>query len=167
MERLGQRLCVFFLFINIMTCMFAQSTNIQVQVNNSSHCDSSDNYAINGISKSKDIGGVDIAAQQQTISFGFLSSRGFAYNGTLPIVNGITLTNYNSCPVTVLLQLYYKTNSGCRPYPRYYDEGEKNLTIVIPAASQPDHSKFVALPSSGTTYVTEIISADMIVRPLQ
>lgn len=161
-----KKACIFFLFVSVVTCMFAQTTNIQVQVNNVSHGDSSTDYTINGISKSKDIGGVDVTAQQRTIEFGFLSG-GFAYNGTLPIVSGVTLTNYNSRPVTVLLQLYYKTNVGRRSYPRFYDERKKILTVVIPAASSPNHSKFVELPSSNSTFVTEIISADMIVRPLQ
>ncbi|MDE6229761.1 MAG: hypothetical protein K2M40_08255 [Muribaculaceae bacterium] len=144
----------------------AQTTNIQIQVNNSS-VNNSEEYTINGIPKSKDIGGVDITAKQSKIEFGFLSTRGFAYNGTLPVVSGITLTNYNSRPVTVILQLNYKTNDGLRPYPRFYNEDEKILTVVIPAFSDVNHSKYVALPSSGNVHITEIISADMIVRALQ
>jgi len=158
-----------FLFILLLCSVLgghAQITNIQVQVNNSSYSDGTSDYTINGISKSKDIGGVDITAQQETIGFGFLSG-GFAYNGTLPVIKGVTLTNYNSHPVTVILQLYYKMNIGRKSYPRYYDEGEKTITVVIPASKDSNHSKFVALPPSGSTYVTEIISADMIVRPLQ
>ncbi|MBD5266838.1 MAG: hypothetical protein HDS41_01430 [Bacteroides sp.] len=143
----------------------AQTTNIQVQVNNNSNGNSYD-YTINGISKSKDIGGVDVTAQQDVIEFGFLSG-GFAYNGTLPVVNGITLTNYNTRPVTVIIQLNYKTNLGRKSYPRFYDEGEKVLTVVIPGSKDPNPSKFIALPPSGSTFVTEIIGADMIVRPLQ
>lgn len=161
-----KRIYTFFLLISTMMCMAAQTTNIQVQVNNGLQNEGTNDYTINGVSKSKDIGGVDITAQQETVEFGFLSG-GFAYNGTLPIVNGVTLTNYNSRPVTVIFQLYYKTNVGRKPYPKYYEEEEKTLTVVIPAAKDPKHSKFVALPSSGSTFVTEIISADMIVRPLQ
>lgn len=143
-----------------------QNTNIQVQVQNNGSNIGSQDYTINGISKSKDIGGVDITAKQTSIEFGFLSSRGFAYNGTLPIVSGITLTNYNSSPVTVILQLNYKTNVGLKPYPRFYDEEEKTMTIVLPSSRESGNSKFIELPPAGSKYVTEIISADMIVRPL-
>lgn len=143
-----------------------QNTNIQVQVQNNGSNIGSQDYTINGISKSKDIGGVDITAKQTSIEFGFLSSRGFAYNGTLPIVSGITLTNYNSSPVTVILQLNYKTNVGLKPYPRFYDEEEKTMTIVLPSYRESGNSKFIELPPAGSKYVTEIISADMIVRPL-
>lgn len=160
-------LITLFILLGCIEFIEGQTTNIQVQVNNnnSSNGDSYD-YTINGISKSKDIGGVDITAQQEIIEFGFLSG-GFAYNGTLPVVNGITLTNYNTRPVTVILQLNYRTNVGRKSYPRFYDEGEKILTVVVPGSKDPNHSKFIALPPSGSTFVTEIIGADMIVRPLQ
>ncbi|MDE5785634.1 MAG: hypothetical protein K2H98_03790 [Duncaniella sp.] len=165
MSRIIRSLFLFFVASFCMEGVVAQTTNIQVQVNNNSNGDSND-YTINGISKSKDIGGVDVTAQQDVIEFGFLSG-GFAYNGTLPVVNGITLTNYNTRPVTVIIQLNYKTNLGRKSYPRFYDEGEKVLTVVIPGSKDPNHSKFIALPPSGSTFVTEIIGADMIVRPLQ
>lgn len=152
------------IFVFMAIYMVAQTTNIQVHVNNSNG-DGSKDYTINGISKSKDIGGVDVTAKQTTIEFGFLS-RGFAYNGTLPVVYGLTLTNYNSRPVTVILYVDYKTNFGRKPYPRYFDQLDKTLTVVVPAG-KTNNSKFVSLPASGNTYVTEIVSVDMIVRPLQ
>lgn len=161
-----KKIFVLILFIGVVDCLFAQTTNIQIQVNNGSCGNGASEYTINGISKSKDIGGVDITAQQEMIEFGFLAG-GFAYNGTLPIINGVTLTNYNSRPVTVILQLYYKTNIGRKPYPKYYEEEAKILTVVIPGANDPNHSKYIALPPSGMNFVTEIASADMIVRPLQ
>ncbi len=161
-----KKIFVLILFIGVVDSLFAQTTNIQVQVNNGSYSSGSSEYTINGIPKSQDIGGVDITAQQETIEFGFLAG-GFAYNGMLPIINGVTLTNYNSRPVTVILQLHYKANIGRKPYPRYYDEEEKILTVVIPGAGDPDRAKYIALPPSGTSFVTEIVSADMIVRPLQ
>lgn len=157
-----------------MTLILALAGNVLGQtttiiVNNGSHNSSghvSKEYRINGIPKSQDIGGVDVSAEQGSIPFGF-SSGGFAYNGTLPVVDGVTLTNYNSKPVTVILKLIYKTNYGRKPYPRFYNDGEQTLTVVLPSGTSKNPSKYISLSSSGNNRITEIISADMIVRPLK
>lgn len=144
----------------------AQTTNVNVMVNNSSNGNYVNDYTINGVPKSQDIGGVDIDVESQTIEFGFLNG-GFAYNAPLPIVTGVRLNNYNSKPVTVILQLLYKTNLGLKPYPRFYDEGEKITTIVLDARGEKNSTKFISFPSNGRSYITEVISADMIVRQLK
>lgn len=148
---------------------FGQTSNIQVQVNNAGREVTSDDYKINGISKTLDIGGVDVTAKITDIDLTYDTNNPYRPTNTIHFkaVSGVTLTNYNSRSVTVILRLQYTTNDGLRTYPRYYNEEEKIMTVVIPSYRSSNHSKFIALPHAGKNYPREITSADMIVRPIQ
>lgn len=144
---------------------FGQTSNVQVQVNNVGHGNTAQDYTINGVSKSKDIGGVDITAMQVDITKS--TDRNISGVERFKAISGVTLTNYNSRPVTVILRIVYQTNEGFYAYPRRSITEERTMTVVIPSEKSLNHSKFISLPPTGENYPRDIVSVDMIVRPVQ
>ena len=144
---------------------FGQTSNVQVQVNNVGQGNTTQDYKINGVSKSKDIGGVDITATQVDITKS--TDRNMSGVELFKAISGVTLTNYNSRAVTVILRLVYQTNEGFYAYPRRSITEERTMTVVIPSGKSPNHSKFISLPPTGENYPRDIVSVDMIVIPVQ
>lgn len=145
--------------------IFGQTTNIIV--NNGNYHSSGttpQEYYINGIPKSADIGGVDVSTTFDNCTRA-VNNRGFAFNDNLSYVSSLKFANYNHSPVTVVARVLFKCTVGMKPYPRYYDEAERVFNIVLGGAGTKDATKSIRC-SNGADFDCEIIEADMIVRPL-
>lgn len=119
---------LFVLFAVIGICTLAYSQDVKVNINNQDVTAKDDcPYRINGICSTEDIGGVDFDLVKND-------------NGCTNIV----LTNYNKCPVTVLLEYeYYHPNVWFK----------RTTTAVIPT----DGVKEIGGGCYGTRFVGMIV----------
>lgn len=143
----------------------AQTTNIIVNNSNNTTSYQHEEYYINGIPKSHDIGGVDISATTAS-SQRAVNNRGFASNDYINFITSLNLTNHNNSAVTVILKVCFKTTVGMKPYPRYFDEQEYIYNIVLGRAGSADCTKSIEC-SRGNDFDCAVINADMIVRKIQ